>query len=316
MKTPQTMLKQAEEYLNFRRQLGYQLRSGAYLLREFGRYADQSGHTGPITTELVLRWVRLRQNAKPNYLARRLHVIRCLARHRALFDPRTEIPEDDSLKLRRVRPYIYTECQIGALMTAARGLAPTGGLRPRTYQTLFGLLASTGMRVGEALRLQKDDVDLEAGVLRINNSKFTKSRLVPVHATTLDALRRYAAFRDRYHRSPKDAAFLLSERGTALLYDAVEDAFAQIRARLGWSRTCPGRPPRIHDLRHTFACRRLLQWYREKADVEHVILTLSTYLGHRTVGCTYWYLTGIPELLALCAARFAQFAQARQGGES
>lgn len=310
------MLMKVDAYLALRRQLGYKLVAEGFLLREFGRFADGSGHKGPITNEVALRWVRLPQKARPNYLAQRLHVVRRLARHQALAEPRTEMPADDALKLRRIRPYIYTKRQIADLMAAALACSPVAGLRPQTYHTLFGLLASTGMRVGEAIRLHRDEVDLKEGVLKITNTKFTKSRLVPVHDSTLCALRRYAAFRDGYHPTPKGTTFFLAERGTALKYDAVGGAFEQIRDQLGWNRDQNGRAPRIHDLRHTFACNRLLEWYREGVDVGHAILALSTYLGHTAVACTYWYLTGIPELMAICAARFGQFAHAEIGGKS
>ena len=309
------MLTQAEEFLAFRQQLGYKLLREGYLLREFGRYADNSGHKGPITNELVLRWVRRPKKAMPNYLAQRLLVVSRLARHLALTDPRTEIPVDEGLKLRRVQPYIYTKQQIVDLLAASAALSPTGGLRPQTYRVLFGLLASTGMRVGEAIRLQCKDVDLNQGILRINNTKFSKSRLVPIHQSTLNVLREYAAFRDRYRRSVKSTAFLLAESGAPLHYDTVNNTFVAIRKRLGWGPSCAGRSPRVHDLRHTFACHRLLEWYRDKVDVEHAILALSTYLGHTAVACTYWYLTGIPELLAICAARFQKFVHAKQGGQ-
>jgi integrase len=260
--------------------------------------------------------VRLPGKAAQNYLAQRLLVVRRFVRHLALEDPRTEIPSDDYLKLRRVQPHIYTKQQISDLLAAAAALSPSGGLRPQSYYTLFGLLASTGMRVGEAIRLQRDEVNLKEGILRITDSKFSKSRVVPVHDSTLKVLRRYAAFRDRYCAPGKSAAFLLSESGDPLHYDTVNRTFVQIRNRLGWKRTADGRAPRIHDLRHSFACHRLLEWYREDVDVEHAILALSTYLGHSAVACTYWYLTGVPELLAIGAARFQQFARGKQGGGS
>ena len=249
MTKPKTMLMHAEEYLAFRRQLGHKLIRQGYLLREFGRYADESGHKGPITTELAMRWVRLPRKATPNYLAQRLYVVRRLALNRALVDPETEIPADDIVKLRRIRPHIYTKQQIADLLASAAGLSPAGGLRPQTYCTLFGLLASTGMRVGEAIRLHRDEVDLKEGVLRITNTKFSKSRLIPVHDSTRKALRRHAAFRDRYCPLPKSASFLLSESGASLNYDTVHRTFSQIRGRLEWSRSCDGRAPRIHDLR-------------------------------------------------------------------
>jgi len=316
MTKSKSMLNQAEEFLAFRRQLGSKLRADGYLLREFGRYADKVGHKGAITAEIAFRWVRWPPKATPNYLARRFQVICGFARHQASIDPKTEIPTAAGLKLRRIQPHIYTEQQITNLLAAAAALSPSDGLRPRTYHTLFGLLASTGMRVGEAIRLQRDDVNLEQGILRISNAKFSKSRHVPVHSSTLQVLRHYAEFRDRYHPAPESAMFLLSECGTPLNGDTVRGTFEQLRERLGWACSIDGRAPRIHDLRHTFACRRLLQWYREKIDVDHAILALSTYLGHSAIACTYWYLTGIPELFAICADRFQQFAGTKLGGVS
>jgi integrase len=216
MTKPTTMLELAEEFLAFRRQLGYDLVAEGYLLREFGRFADASGHQGPITNDLVLRWVRSPPNATTNYLAQRFLVVRRLACYRALVDPQTEIPVDDRLKLRRVQPHIFTERQIAELMAAAAALSPAQGLRPQTYFTLFGLLVSTGLRVGEALRLERDTVDLTQGMLRISNTKFGKSRLVPVHDSTRRALHRYAAFRDQRHPRGETRAFFLSEGGTPL----------------------------------------------------------------------------------------------------
>lgn len=307
MNKHKTMSMHVEEFLAERQQLGYKLIRQSYLLREFGRYADELGHKGAITAELACRWVQLPRKAKQNYLAQRMLVVRRLAQYLALTDSRTEIPAGDQVKLRRIPPYIYTNQQIIDLLSAAAALSPACGLRPQTYYTLFGLLASTGIRVGEAIRLGRNDVDLGEGTLRITNTKFSKSRLVPLHESTRKALQRYAEFRDQYRPVQKSVSFLISESGAPLNYDTVQGTFSQIRGHLGWNRGTDGRAPRIHDLRHTFATRRLLQWYREKIDVEHAILALSTYLGHTTVGCTYWYLTGVPELLAICADRFQRF---------
>lgn len=314
MNQRKTMLMHVEEFLAERQHLGYKLTRQSYLLREFGRYVDESGHKGAITAELVRRWVRLPRKASQNYLAQRLLVVRRLARHLALDDHRTEVPDGDRAMLRRIPPYIYTPQQIMDLLAASAALSPVDGLRPQTYYTLFGLLASTGLRIGEAIRLRRDEVDLSEGTLRITKTKFTKSRWVPVQASTREALQRYATFRDRYHPAQKTESFLISESGASLNYDTVQGIFSQIRDRLGWSRGAEGRAPRIHDLRHTFASHRLLQWYREKVDVEHALLALSTYLGHSTVACTYWYLTGVPELLAICADRFQQFATQNEEG--
>ena len=315
MNSSETMLCRVEDYLKLRRQLGYRLLRQGYLLLEFGRYADGVGHRGPITNDLALRWVRLPSKATLNYLANRLHVVRRFARHLAIEDPSTEIPTDHSLRLRRISPHIYSSQQVSELMNSAAELSPTGGLRPQTYRTLFGLLISTGIRVGEAIRLHRDDVDLKEGVLKIIGSK-SKSRLVPVHPSTREALCRYAKFRDRYYPSSKSKSFFLAESGLTLKYDAVNDAFTKIRRDLKWPLTNSGRAIRIHDLRHTFACQRLLNWHRDGVDLDHAAYALSTYLGHVTVASTYWYLTGTPELLSICANRFQQFAETGQGGEA
>jgi integrase len=206
------------------------------------------------------------------------------------------------------------EAELSALVAAARALAPSTGLRPHTYATLFGLLACTGLRVSEAVKLARDDVDWPRGLLTVRQTKFRKSRLVPLHATTLAALRAYAARRDRLYPSPTTGAFFLTGRGTALPRSSVGVTFWKLRTRLGWAAGHTRPKPRIHDLRHTFACRRLQRWYADGVDVDHAVAALSTYLGHATVRDTYWYLTGTPELLALATARFERFAAPASGG--
>jgi integrase len=309
-----TMVSLAEEYLAYRRNLGAQLRIEGQELLRFARWADQSGHSGPITTELALRWAALPQDRTQLYRARRLEVVRCFARYRAIFDPRTEIPPDRLLGPAHCRtaPYIYSARQIAEMLTAANALAPPNGLRPQTYRMLLGLLACTGLRISEALKLTRDDVDLQQGLLTIGRSKFHKSRLVPLHPSTAAVLRQYAGFRDHYHPLMQSKAFFLSESGKPLAYSTVRITFRRICRRLGWKPGPTGREPRIHDLRHTFVCRRVLAWYEAGADVEHSIAALSTYLGHRKVTDTYWYLTGIPELMAVAAQHFERFA--RSGG--
>lgn len=311
-----TLVNLAEEYLAFRRGLGFAMRvEGAELLR-FARYAGSIGHHGPITTDLAVRWAKLPKDADPLYWARRLDIVRRFAKHRVLFDAATEVPPDRMLgpSYRRRSPHIYSEGEIAALLRAAAGLGPTGGLRPHTYVTLFGLLASTGLRISEAVRLTREAVDLDAGVLTISETKFHKSRLVPLHPTTTAALRRYAARRDRYHPLVCLPAFFLTERGTSLKDWRVRMTFTALRESLGWvGRGGPAR--RIHDLRHSFAVTRLLRWYQEGADIDHKIAALSTYLGHVKVTDTYWYLTAVPELLAIASARYERYAGLHQGGQ-
>jgi integrase len=310
------MVGLAMEYLAYRRGLGFELASTEPLLLQFAEYAGRIGHRGPLTTELIVRWVKLPKAGSPGYLARRLDAVRGFARHRAIADPRTEVPPPKLLgaTYRRRTPHIYTEAELSALVGAARSLSPSNSLRSHTYATLFGLLACTGLRVSEAVKLTRDDIDWRQGVLTIRQTKFRKSRLVPLHATSLAALRDYADRRDRLYPTPTTGAFFLTSRGTALARSSVGVTFWKLRKRLGWAAVRDQAKPRIHDLRHSFACRRLQRWYADGVDVDHAVAALSTYLGHATVRDTYWYLTGTPELLALATARFERFASPTSGG--
>jgi integrase len=184
------MVKLVEDYLACRRKLGFALKIEGQELLRFAKFADQIDHRGPITTELAIRWAKLPKKADPIYWARRLDIVRRFAKHRALFDLCTEIPPEGILgpSYRRMPPYIYSNEEIADLILAASKLGPAKGLRPHTYVTLFGLLASTGLRISEALRLTRNDVDWKVGVLMVKASKFKKSRLVPLHHTTTEAL--------------------------------------------------------------------------------------------------------------------------------
>jgi integrase len=313
------MVDRVNEYLTYRRALGYQLRTQGQMLQSFARYADESGHRGPVTTELALRWARLPQQAARLYQARRLEVVRTLARYLVPREPDTEIPPRGLLGPAHGRrsAFLYSEADLTALLEVARSLAPVDGLRPRTYATLIGLMACTGLRINEALTLGADDVDLDVGVLTIRQTKFHKSRLVPLHATALAPLRDYVAHRDGRHREPRDTAFFVSDVGLRLPYSTVRHTFHQLLRQAMPEAAPVGRArPRFHDLRHTFTCRRLTAWYRDGMDVDRVIDQLSAYLGHAKVTDTYWYLTGVPELLALAGSRFEQFSAPVQGGAS
>jgi integrase len=302
-----TMLALVQEYLAFRRTLGFALGTAGQELLLFARYAERTGHRGPVTTELAVRWAQLPAQASPAYWAWRLQAVRLFAQHRALEDPRTEVPPAGLLgpTYRRGQPHIYSPDEVAALLRAARTLRRR--MRPHTCGTLFGLLASTGLRVGEALALKREHVDLEVGVLSVIKSKACKSRLVPLHASTTEALRRYAVVRDRIHPAPRSNAFFLTDRGTALTYQRVTITFRTLRRQLGWATPLGGAAPRVHDLRHTFAVRVLLRWYEAGADVDENIAALATYLGHVNVTCTYWYLTAVPDLMAVTARRFEQY---------
>lgn len=307
-----SMTRLAEEYLSLRRKLGFALKATGSVLLNFARYADRSGHQGPVTIELAVRWAKLPQGADPLWWALRLDVVRGFARHRSAADPRTEIPPPGLLgpSHRRRNPYIYSEGELAALLGAAGNLPPVDGLRPHTYSTLLGLLSSTGLRVSEALRLDRAHVDLRDGVLTIVATKFSKSRLVPLHPSTKMALLAYAERRDRHHPLMSGGPFFASAAGTPLRYRTVHHTFDRLRRTLGWAGE-RGRRPRIHDLRHTFACRRLLAWCRDGSEIHSKVPALSVYLGHVSVSDTYWYLTGMPELMAIASARFEASQEVR-----
>jgi integrase len=312
-----SMLSVVNAYLADRRRLGYALSIEGEELRRFAQYADAIGHRGPITTELAVQWAKLPVQADPLYWARRLDMVRRLAKYQAMSEPGTEIPPKGLLgpSYRRPAPHIYSSSEISMLLQEAARLGPPGGLRPHTYYTLFGLLACTGLRISEALRLTRSDVDLRAGVLTVSQTKFHKSRLVPLHATTVEVLRDYARRRDRYLPQTTATSFFLTETSTSLKYHKTLLTFLKIRESLGWAER--PHPPRIHDLRHTFAVRALLRWYEERASIGNKIVSLSTYLGHVKVSDTYWYLSAVPELLAAAASRFEMNLQTfEEGGES
>jgi integrase len=309
-------LSLVEEYLSARRGLGFALEQPAYLLRDFARYADALEHQGPLTTELAVRWSQTSRSGSPAQAVRRLGAVRQFARYRALLDPATEVPPPGLLGRvpRRPQPHIYSDAELAALLDQASRLLPRRGLRPQTYLTFFSLLASTGLRVSEACRLAVDDVDLTVGVVTVREGKFRKARLVPLHPSATAALARYAAERDARCHGP--GRFFRTDRSPALHKDTVEKTFGRIRERLGWTAEGRARQPRIHDLRHSFAVRRLLRWYEQGADLDRKLLALSLYLGHAHVSDTYWYLTGVPELMTITSKRFERFANRSEAGES
>lgn len=304
-----SMVTLVDEYLTHRRRLGFQLRIDGQQLNSFARFADACGHSGPLTLDLALRWAKASPASTPVGWARRLALVRHFAQYRLAFDPATEVPPQGLLgPLHHPRhPYIYTPDEIQSLLAAALEFEPRNGLRPLALQTLFGLLAATGLRVSEALHLTTADIDLTAGLLTIRNTKFARSRLVPLHSSTTAVLRTYQTRCQGYRQPIPGHHFFITDNGQPLVYRQVLYAFQVIRHRLGWQTSTRRPAPRIHDIRHTFACYRLLNWYRNGIDVDHAITVLSTYLGHQKVSDTYWYLTGIPELMTVIAERFETY---------
>ena len=295
-------LRQAlDDYLTLRRSAGFKLDQAGQTLSGFLKYLEQRGEMR-ITASLALQWATSPAGALPCTWAIRLGHVRRFATYLQHFDPRTEVPASDLVVYRRQRraPYIYSDEDVNGLLRAAMAL-PGSLLRP-TYATLFGLLAVTGMRVGEATNLDRADVDVEQGLLTIRKAKFGKSREIPLHASTVGALRAYARTRNRLLRCPPTATFFASRNGSRLKHQNVDATFLRLVRVAGlWERK-PHRP-RIHDLRHTFAVRTLTDWYREGLDVVPRLPTLSTYLGHVGPSSTYWYLTATPALLALANER-------------
>lgn len=304
-----SVLREAlDEYVVIRRGLGTQFRTPATALHRFVDFLDRKGAEF-ITTELALQWAQAPSRAQPFTWAERLGVVRRFAAWMSAVDPRTEVPPRGILPARRRRnaPYIYTEEEFEQIMSEAAHLSSPTGLRALTYTTLFGLLASTGLRPGEALDLDVPDVDLSSGVLAVRKTKFGKSRFVPVHDSTREALAHYAEHRDRLCPRRQSDAFLLAERGTRLYQGITAYTFARVSQPIGLRPPAKGRRkgrgPRLQDMRHTFATRRLIEWYRAGLDVGREMPKLATYLGHVHVRHTYWYIEAVPELLELATER-------------
>jgi len=303
-------LQQAlKDYLRIRRSLGFLLRAPAGYLRDFVAFLQAQG-ASYITTELALRWATQPRKDPPSTWASRLGVVRRFALWLSAFEPRTEIPPAGLLphRYRRKPPHIYSDEEIERLLHQTQQLPSPKRLRARTYMTLFGLLVATGMRVNEALGLDRQDVDLDRGILHIRRTKFGKSRYVPVHPSTVDALNKYAQARDRIFPAPLTPAFFISERGCRITGGIARYTFAKLSQRIGLRAPAKdhGSGPRLHDMRHRFASRTLIHWYRAGLDVERELPKLATYLGHVHVNHTYWYLEAVPELLQLATDRLIE----------
>lgn len=305
------------DYLQLRRSLGHELAEAAWLLPSFVAYLDAHG-SPTVTIEAALAWTQEAGTGRETTVGpRRMTAVRGFARYLAGIHADTEVPPLGLMPHRRRwrRPFIYSAADIDAVMGRARS-SITSPLRAATYDTLIGLLAASGLRIGEAIKLDRSDVDWARGVLLIRESKFGKTRLVPLHDTSMQSLAKYAALRDDLQPRPKDVSFFVSRTRQRLCYAVVSTTFRQLVDTAGIGAGAPA-APRLHDLRHTFAVRTLLGWYRADEDVQAKIPSLSTYLGHREPSSTYWYLSAAPELLALAAARqHTAWSAARQGARS
>lgn len=292
------------EYIAARRALGTRLEEPAQTLRQFVKFLARK-KARFITIKLALEWSQQSQDVQRATWARKLSMVRQFARWMSVIEPRHQVPPRRLLDVRhrRSKPHIYSDDEIARLMAEAAGLKSSTGMKALNLETLIGLLAATGLRPGEAAALEIHDVDLQAEVLVIRESKFGKSRQVPIHPSTVAALKRYARQRDQILLNPGSSFFFVSDRGTALDLGAVRRWFCKISRACGLRRNpgghrC-GRGPRLQDLRHTFATKRLVEWYRAGSNVALQMPKLATYLGHSSVGCTYWYIEAVPELLEL-----------------
>lgn len=290
--------KAVRDYLAMRRGLGFKLIKHAAGLQDFVSFLAQR-RSSRITVNLALEWATQNANHKPYDWAARLSIVRGFARHWSATDPSTEVPPHGLLPYRppRAQPYFYSDQEIQTLLKAAKARPSIDPLRPWTYHCLFGLLAVTGLRLGEALNLRIGDMDWSAGMLTIRGAKFGKSRLVPLHASTCKVLADYAKRRDRRFGVRAEGPFLLNKNGNRLDKGEVHRAFYLLSRQIGLRAVDASRGPRLHDFRHRFAVHTLLRWYRNGDDPKRRLPTLSTYLGHTHVTDTYWYLTGTPELL-------------------
>jgi integrase/recombinase XerD len=291
-----------DDYLRLRRSLGYKLERAGELLADFVTYMDSAGKC-TVTTTLALEWATLSVDAGSRWRAQRLGVVREFTRYLLAFDPKTEVPPAGLLPWggRRPAPFLYSEADICALMAAARGVGLA--LRSATLEAVIGLLATTGLRVGEAVRLDCLDVDLPRGILQVRNSKQGRSRLVPLHPSTVEALEAYLSRRSALLTQPDAGSFFVSRRGTRLGTGSLREAFNLALDQAGLPSRTRNAGPRLGDLRHTFAVTTLLGWYRNGADVMAQLPLLSTFMGHVSPASTYWYLSASPELLAAAAAR-------------
>jgi integrase len=294
-----TMLTKVRAYLARRRALGFQLKCEGLQLQNFARYADRLGHRGPLTNQLAIGWACLPKGADRLYWARRLEIVRTFARHLAITEPQTQVPPRHLFgpAHRRPSPHLYSSAEVRQLLRRAGRLE--GRLRPHTWQTLIGLLACTGLRISEATHLRPSDVIWTDALLIIRESKYGKTRLVPLHPTALAPLRAYD--RRRQKQFPLAQYFFVSEQGNRLAPSTVDGTFSRLRKGIPSHR----RPPRLHDFRHTMASQVLQRWLASRQGAVNRVLILSRYLGHGHVEDTYWYLTALPQLLADAGNRIA-----------
>ena len=303
--------KACEAYIAMRQAMGFKFVGATRRLRHLVHFMEERGEN-TLTTSLVVAWAQMQNGRSQAGIC--YSVARGFARHLAGIDPRTDVPPPGLVPFHWFRrPYLYTDAEVSRLLAATHEL-PTyhGPMLRLTMECIVGLLAATGLRVGEALRLDRADVDLNAGVLTIRGSKFGKSRLVPMHHSTTAALRVYARHRDHHVATPRHPQFFIGARGARLYRQHVDLTFRRLTISANIVAARGARAPRLHDLRHRFAVESLKTGFRRSASGEQVLATLATYLGHTCLCDTYWYLSASPELLALATRRLERLAQVRR----
>ena len=305
-----------DAYIDLRQAVGFQMRAHRTLLRDFVRFVAQHGEQGPLRAQLAVDWASSSKALRTRGgVASRLSMARGFLTYLRAFDPATEVPATGLVAAaRRPIPYLFSPPQIHALIMAALASGPPETLWPYALSTLIGLLASTGLRGSEALRLTLSDVqpDLSPPRLVIQETKFHKSRLVPLHPTTAQPLRDYTRRRVQYPASSPSDAFFLSRQGQPLTPWTLRRWLEKLCRQLNLWPTDGGQRPTPHALRHTFAIERIRLWHQEGADVQALLPHLSVYLGHVRPQESYWYLTATPELLSVAATRFQRYATGEQ----
>ena len=300
--------KRIEEYVELRRSLGFKLLDVKVGLLKFASFLQQR-RAKRITIQFAMEWAQQDKTMRPAEWARRLSFVRGFARHWSAYDSQTEVPPCGLLPHRpaRAHPYLYSDNEIRQLLAAAKARLSIDPLRPWTYYCLFGLLAVTGLRLGEALNLRTEDLDRSEGVLTIRGAKFGKSRLVPLHASTRKVLADYVKRRDCRFGLGSTTYFFVNSNGNRLDKGEVHRTFYTLSRQTGLRAVNASHGPRLHDFRHRFAVETLVRWYRSGQDVERRLPILTTFLGHVHVADTYWYLSACPELMGLAVKRFEDY---------
>lgn len=311
MKLPIPWIELVEKYLAYRRSFGFELMSEEVVLRQFGKFASNEHDQEHLTIELAVAWARASKRQSPITWARRIEVLRGFAKYLQRFDSETKVPQRDLFgpSHQRLVPHIYTDEELSTLLDATKLLSPLHGLRPATCKTVFGLLAATGLRISEAMNLNRADFDSTEHLLHIRDGKFHKERWVPIHPSVTKSLRSYETLRDRIVQKPRSAHFFLLDNGAPANRRGIHYALSMICKHLGWEPQGDYKRHRLHDFRHTFIVRSVLRSYQAGLAPDQAVASISTYVGHAKIADTYWYFTATPELMSIAAGRFHNYFQ-------